>query len=159
MRIILVFDGSENGRTAVEVLEFLGKMGLSSDVYMLYKSNVGVMPFKSELETFTKEGVAASRIVDESKRRLEDTGLSVKQVKIIFGSVAGEMSKLERTLNPHLMIVGLEEGGFFRRLLQIDECSKILSRTRTPVVVCRRGFKISEIPEVCECVRCAVRNI
>ena len=158
MRVVLVFDSTENGRTAVEVLEFLGKSGLNGDIYMLYRSNIKITLFKKESEVFTKEGVVASKILDESKKRLENIGLKVKQVKIIFGSVADEISKLEKILSPHLIILGLEDEGFIRRLFQKDECSKILSKTTTPVVVCRQGFEISKVPEICECVKCAVRN-
>ena len=159
MRVILVFDSSENGRVAVDVLEFMGKSGLSCEVYMLYRSKVRVLPHRQESEVFAKEGLVASEIVDEAKKRLESCRMKVKQVKIIFGTIADEVSKLEKVLAPHLVVVGLGKESGIRRALRKDECSKILSGTKTPTIVCREGFEISKIPELCECARCAVKNI
>ncbi len=160
MRIILVFDSTESGKTAVNVLEFLGKSGLSGEVYMLYRAT-DVSPFSRKAsEVFTQEGIVASRTMDESKRKLEDSGLLVRRVKIVFGPVAEEVLKLEKVLVPHLIVLGLGGESFIRRLLQRDESSRILSKTRTPAIVCRCGFEIAELPEKCgiECVKCASRN-
>jgi nucleotide-binding universal stress UspA family protein len=157
-RVILVIDDTECGRVATERLVFLGKAGFRADVYLIFCIEVEVPPVashKKEVQIFTRMRLRASKFVDFYKDRLVEVGFQVRQVKIFFGSVAEEVLRLEKVLNPDFIIFGMKKKSFFERLLHGDPYREIIFETKSPVVVCKPGYERVEVdPDEIRCTKC-----
>jgi len=163
-RIVLVIDGTESGKIAVETLEFLGKAGLKGDIYMLYSSEVEMPPISSiekEMKIFTKLRLKASKVTEESKRKLENVGFNIVQIKIFFGSLSEEVLRLEKIIKPDLIIFGMEKRGLIKRILHGDPYREIIFNTKTPTIVCKPGFRRVEYCDYDEsrCLECRFKAV
>jgi nucleotide-binding universal stress UspA family protein len=161
-RIILVVDETECGKIATERLEFLGRAGLNADVYIVFGSETELSPIVSqekEMKMFTKLRLRASKITDEYKRRLEEAGFDVKQVKIFFGSVCEEVIKLEKLVKPDFIVFGMKKRGFLERFLHGDPYREIIFKTVSPVIVCKPGYERGSCDyDEMRCAKCHMRS-
>lgn len=159
-RVILVIDDTECGRVATERLVFLGRTGFKADVFLVFGVDLEISPvasYEKEMKIYTSLRLKASKFVDFYKERLEEAGLDVRQVKIIFGSISEEVLRLERLLNPDMIIFGMEKRGFLKRLLHGDPYRDILYETKAPVLVCKPGYERKEVDlEKIRCPKCVM---
>ena len=159
-RIILVIDDTECGRVAAERLVFFGKAGLKADVYLVFGVDVEISPitsYEKEMKIYTKLRLKASNYVEFYKDRLEEAGFEVKKVKIVLGNILEEVLKLEKVLNPDVIVFGMEKKGFLKRLIHGDTYREIIFETRSPVMVCKPGYERKELDyEKVKCFRCAL---
>ncbi len=143
-RVILVIDDTECGRVATERLVFMARAGFRGDVFMIFGQEVEISPiasYEKEMKIYTSLRVRASKFVEFYKERLEEAGLEVKQVKMIFGNVSEEVLKLEKLLNPDLIVFGMEKRSFLKKLLRGDPFKEIIYETKAPVLVCKLDTK------------------
>jgi len=161
-RVILVIDDTECGRIAAERLVSLARTGLKADVYLIFGREVEISPiasYEKEMKIFTSLRIKASKFVEFYKERLEDAGLRVREVKIIFGKISEEVLRLEKLINPDLIVFGIEKRGFLKRLLHGDPYREIIRETRAPVLVCKPGYERENIDiEKIKCSKCAMAN-
>ena len=162
-RVILVIDDTEYGEAAVETLEFLGRAGFRGEIYIFYGSHV-VYPLLSaerEVRVFTRLRLKASQIADTSKKRLENVGFKVRQVKILFGPLSEEVLKFEEILKPDLIVFGMRRRGLIERVLHGDLYREVVFNTKTPIIVCKPGFRRGEYCTYDEskCIMCELKAL
>ena len=162
-RVILVIDDTECGRVAAERLVFFGKAGLRADVYLVFGVDVEISPIASydkEVKIYTKLRLKASKYVEFYKERLEEVGFDVRQVKIVLGNILEEVLRLEKVLNPDVIIFGMEKKGLLKRLIHGDPYREIIFETKSPVMVCKPGYERKEVDyEKVKCIRCALAEM
>lgn len=164
-RTLLVIDDTECGRVAVERLVFFGKAGLMADVYLIFAADMKTFPtvrpsHRKEMQVYSDLRLKASRYVEFYKDRLEEVGFNVREVRIIIGNVVEEVLKLEKILNPDVIVLGVEKKGFFGRLFYGDPHRKIISETKSPVMVCKPGYERRDVDyEKVKCIKCVIAEI
>jgi|GEM_PF-968691 nucleotide-binding universal stress UspA family protein len=159
-RILVAVDDTECGNATVRTLEFLGRIGLRADVFLVFikESELPELPpllsEKKEMRYFTQMRLEASKVSEEYVKRLENSGFKVKQTKILFGKPSERILKLERSINPLLIFVGFKKRSLKERILLRDEYKRIVFETKAPVVVCKHGFIPPAVYGDEECATC-----
>ncbi len=159
-RILVAVDDTECGNATIKTLEFLGKIGLRADVFLVFikESELPELPpilsEKKEMRYFTQMRLKASKVSEEYVRRLENSGFKVKQTKILFGKPSDRILRLEKSINPLLIFVGFKKRSLKERLLFRNEYKRIVFETKAPVVVCKHGFTPTVVYGEEECVTC-----
>jgi nucleotide-binding universal stress UspA family protein len=145
-RFLVAVDDTECGNATIQTLEFLGRIGLRADIYLVFIKEselpelAPIVSEKNEVKFFTKMRVEASKVCEDYVKRLEDSGFKVKQTKILFGRPSDRILRLEKLINPVLIFIGFKKKRLRERLLSRDEHKRIVFETKTPVVVCKHGF-------------------
>ncbi|AAB91101.1 universal stress protein [Archaeoglobus fulgidus] len=159
-RVILVIDDTDCGRVAAERLVFMARAGFRGDVFVVFGKDIEISPiasYEKEMKIYTSLRVKASKFVEFYRERLEEAGLEVKQVKIILGNVSEEVLRLEKLLNPDLIVFGMEKRGFLKRLLRGDPYKEIIYETKAPVMVCKAGYERKDVDyEKIRCAKCVM---
>ncbi len=153
-KVILVVDDSECGRIATERLVSLAKKGLRADVFIIYGVNVKILPMtpqEKEMKIYMDLGVKSSKLVEFYRDRLENEGINVEQINIIFGDILDEVLKFERLINPDLIILGVGKHNFLRGLLRSLQ-ERLIFDTASPVLVCK-AYEAKEV-DLGKCAKC-----
>ncbi len=140
-KVLLVLDETENGKIALERLIKLAKMGLRADVYVVFIKELEVSPMvseKKEVEAYHRTRLKAMRMIEKYIKELESVGLNVKDIKVVFGKPSERTLRLEREIEPDLIVMGVKRRSFFRRLLEGDPCKDLIQKSKSTVVICKR---------------------
>ena len=140
-KVLVVVDETENGRIALDKLLKLARMGLRADVYIVFVKEMEVPPMVSEqkeIEAYHKMRLKAMRILESYIKELENVGLRVKDIKVVFGKPSERVLRIERDVEPDLVVVGVKKRSFFRRLLEGDPCKDLIEKAKSSVVICKR---------------------
>ncbi len=155
-RIILVVDESEEGDVAVERLKFLGESGLKANIYILFCPKLPklIPTNKGEFKMLLKLRVKANELIEGYIKNLEGNGFSIKFVDMFIGNLCKKVLELENLIKPDFIILGIKERSFLEKIFYGDP-KKIIFKTKTPVIVCKKGYVRVECDEdALVCPRC-----
>jgi len=139
-RILLVLDDTGRGDVAFKRLKKLAEDGLRGEVYLFYVKEMEVPPFVSEereLSTYHRLMRELMDKLEKYKMELENIGLKVSDVNVVFGKYADRILMIEKELNPDMIVVGLKTG-LLRRFLAKDPCEVLLKKSKANLLICRR---------------------
>lgn len=139
-RILLVLDDTSRGDIAFQRLKRLAKDGLKGEVYLFYIKEMEVPPFVSEekeLTTYHRLMMESMRKLDKYKMELEELGLKVSDVDVVFGKYADRVLMIEKEVNPDMIVVGLTSG-WISRFFAKDPCEVLLKKSKANLLICRR---------------------
>lgn len=138
-RFLLVIDDTDRGRAAFQKLYELAKQGLRGEVFLLYIREMEIPPFVSEekeLTAYHRLMTQSMEKLDSYRRKLEEVGLVVSDIKITFGRYADRILMLEREIKPDLVVVGSEKrllSGLFTK----DPAEILLKKSKANLLICR----------------------
>lgn len=136
MRLLVGFDGSEQGRDALELARVLGSREDSRALLVV------VLPYEPLPMTYTElerdQEAEAAPLLDEAREGL--AGLEVEPRVFAFGSPAGILSDLSEREEVDAVVVGSSHRGTLGRALLGSVGRGLLSGAACPVAVAPRGY-------------------
>ncbi len=140
-KVLVVVDETESGRIALDKLIKLARMGLRADVYIVFVKEMEVPPMvseKKEIEAYHRMRLKAMKLLERYINELESVGLRVRDVKVVFGKPSERVLRIEKDVEPDLIVVGVKRKSLFRRLLEGDPCRDLIEKSKTSIVICKR---------------------
>lgn len=142
MKILVLYDGSENAMRAVE---FAGRMAkVMSGVQCTLLQVVEfwetaawgflTLPEEKQEEVVNKAKQKAAEGLDRAKRLLGESGAQIETVILVGEPVAMIVDYAEQT-QPELIVMGSRGTGPVRELVLGGICHKVLQLAKQPVVV------------------------
>ncbi|MET1125028.1 MAG: hypothetical protein ABWW66_07210 [Archaeoglobaceae archaeon] len=132
MRILAIFDDSDAGKIAVDVLEDLFKNGLRFDLYAVIIVKVPLLGGK---KNYARAKVRADSIGESLK------DMNLKELTVLMGKK--DVSETLDVVIPHLVVLGVKNP---KKYLKIAE--------KYPVVVCRERREKVDFYAVTRCRVC-----
>ncbi len=80
----------------------------------------------------------------------------MKFVDIFVGNACNKVFELEEMVKPDFIVLGVENRNLFEKLIYGNP-EKIVSKTKTPVIVCKKRFVREELRE--EAITCPICKI
>jgi nucleotide-binding universal stress UspA family protein len=136
VRILVVVD--ENSKQIDACIEKLSEK-IKGTLYLLYVKDTDFYPAELLLEfdkAFDRLKNKGLQILSKLAEKAKMCGFRTEILGVHYGIALERILKLEKQLNPDLILVGFE-CGLFRRLFLGDYLNDLLCKANTPILVAR----------------------
>ena len=136
VRILVVVD--ENSKQIDACIERLSEK-MKGTLYLLYIKDTDFYPPELLLEfdkAFDRLKNKGLRILSKLAEKAKMCGFRTEILGVHYGIALERILKLEKQLNPDLILVGFE-CGLFRKLFLGDYLNDLLCKAKTPILVAR----------------------
>ena len=137
VKILVVVD--ENSKQIDTCIEKLSEK-IKGTLFLLYVKDIDFYPAELLLEfdkTFDRVKSRGLQILSKLAEKAKTCGFKTKILGVHYGIALERILKLEKQLNPDLILVGFECGGLFRKLLRENYLNDLLCKANTPILVAR----------------------